>query len=191
VSQYYFLVASLPLLAFEDRDATEPAAFLESLGDHLPPAELETVAAARIDAPSVEAGAGAAYPVIENWNRFERGLRNALVRLRASRSDPGEFIRRDANGDAADDPVEIAEAAREAHAHESPLSGEGILNRARWAHLDELEVGHFFDLDRIIVYYLKLQILARRRLFTRRDGEQRFAAINEQIMNDYYQEQSE
>jgi len=112
------------------------------------------------------------------------------MRARGS-ADPSDFIRLDRDGNDNTDPVELAEAAREAYNHESPLSGEDILNRARWSHLDELEVGHFFDLDRVIVYYLRLQILARRRIFTRSEGERLFAAINERIMNDYYQERSE
>ena len=107
-------------------------------------------------------------------------------------ADPNDFIRLDRGGNDNTDPIELAEAAREAYNHESPLSGEDILNRARWFHLDELEVGHFFDLDRVIIYYVKLQILARRRVFTRAaEGERQFAAINERIMNDYYQERSE
>ncbi|MFW6313837.1 MAG: hypothetical protein ACOC2N_08130, partial [Spirochaetota bacterium] len=194
VSQYYFLVASLPLLSYENRDAMEPDDYLAMLADHLSPANLQTVASARIDAPASEEESGAATgnATIESWTRFERGLRNTLVHLRASGSaDPNDYVRLDRDGNDNTEPVELAEAAREAYNHESPLSGEDILNRARWFHLDELEVGHFFDLDRVIVYYLKLQILARRRIFTRSEGERQFAAINERIMNDYYQERSE
>lgn len=194
MSQYYFLIASLPLLSYENRDAMEPVDYLTMLADHLSPADLQTVANARIDAPASEDESAAATgnPTIESWTRFERGLRNSLVQLRAGGSaDPNDFIRLDRGGNDNTDPIELAEAAREAYNHESPLSGEDILNRARWFHLDELEVGHFFDLDRVIVYYVKLQILARRRVFTRAAGERQFAAINERIMNDYYQERSE
>ena len=194
MSQFYFLVASLPLLSYENRDAMDPAEYLAMLADHLSPADLETVAAARIDAPASDDDSSAAsvHPTIAGWTRFERGLRNTLVHLRANgSSDPNEFIRLDRDGNDNTEPVELAEAAREAYSHESPLSGEDILNRARWFHLDELEVGHFFDLHRVIIYYLKLQILARRRVFTRSEGERLFAAINERIMNDYYQERSE
>ncbi|MFW5685010.1 MAG: DUF2764 family protein, partial [Spirochaetota bacterium] len=87
--------------------------------------------------------------------------------------------------------VEIGEAAREAFSHDSPLSGEDALDRARWRFLDDLEAGHYFDLDRVVIYFLKLQLLARRRLFTRTRGEERYAGITERIMNDYYQEHNE
>lgn len=208
MSNYYFLVASLPLLTYEEREAQEPSEFLTMLEDHLTTADLAAVAAARIDAPLTEESwsedavapdvPGSAYarpsnPVIAGWEAFERGLRNALVHLRSSagHADPQEYIRLDAAGHEDSDRLEIDEAAREAFNHDSPLSGEDVLNRARWSFLDDLEVGHYFDLERVIIYYLKLQILARRRLFTRAEGEERFRQIQETIMNDYYQEQSE
>lgn len=196
MSQYYFLVASLPYLAYEHREAYEPDSFIEILADHLTEAELKAVATARIDAPiddeqSPDRPRGI-HPTVERWEAFERGLRNTLVGLRATgTSGPSEYVRLDRFGHDNTGPIELSEAAREAFNHDSPLSGEDILNRVRWTHLDDLETGHFFDLDRIIIYFLKLQILARRRALTRQQGEERFAQINEQIMNDYYQEHNE
>lgn len=191
MSQYYFLVASLPLLTYENTDATEPSEFLEILVDHLPHEELDLVASATIDAPLDVARTG--RTTVDRWQDFERGLRNALVALRAPGKsvEASTYLRLDEAGHDNAEPAEIAEGSREAFAHESPLSGEDQLNRVRWNFLDDLEVGHYFDLDRIIIYYLRLQLLARRRLFTRSNGEERFARINETIMNEYYQEQSE
>lgn len=191
MSQYYFLVASLPLLSYEEREAMEPAEFLTMLEDHLTEPDLALVRSATIDAP-LEATAPSGTTA-QRWIVFERGLRNLLVRMRAGTKnvDPEQYIRLDETDHDNTEPLEIGEAAREAFSQESPLSGEDTLNRARWTFLDDLEVGHYFDLDRIVIYYLRLQLLARRRLFTRKNGEERFAAINEQIMNDYYQEHNE
>lgn len=188
MSQYYFLVASLPLLSYDNRDTTEPSEFLEMLGDHLGEREIDLVRQATIDAPGI---GSSGHETIDRWNEFERGVRNALVRLRAQRrnADASESLRLDDGGGDATTPTEIGDAARDAFNHDSPLSGEDVLNRARWEFLDELEVGHFFDLERIIIYYLKLQLIARRRGFRRDEGERKFAEITEQIINDYYQEQ--
>lgn len=188
MSQYYFLVASLPGLSYEDDHSFEPEQFLEMAGEHLSHGDLEQLRRARIDAPVELENAP---EVVVNWQRFERGLRNELARLRAARrgTDPGEYVRRDAEGRDDTNRSGLAEAAREAYGEESPLSGEAALNRLRWACLDELEVGHFFDLDRLVVYYLKLQILARKRMFSRDKGEGVFSAATETIMNEYYQEQ--
>ena len=191
MSQYYYLVASLPLLSYENRDAAEPDEFLAILGEHLTDADLGVVERASIEAPLDDDPTG--NETVRAWIEFERGLRNALVRLRAGRKmvDPAQFVRTGRSDSEGSDAVEIGEVVRDAWNQDSPLSGEDSLDRARWSFLDALEVGHFFDLDLIIVYYLKLQILARRRRFDRKDGEARFVEITERIMNDYYQEQSE
>ena len=188
MSQYYYFVASLPGLSYETERSIPPDEFLEMAGAYLTQGDLEAVRRARIDAPvELEEGPG----VVVSWQRFERGLRNELVRQRALKkgADSAEYIRRDAAGDDDTQRIGLAEAAREAYGEESPLTGEASLNRLRWAYLEGLEVGHFFDLERLIVYYLKLQILARKRMFNREDGERVFTATTEKIMNDYYQEQ--
>ncbi len=189
MGQFYFLVASLPTVSYESRDAIEPDAFLDIARGHLTDGELDVLERASI-APSPAESVG--HRIIDDWNRFERGLRNALVRVRATqrRVDAAVHLRIDDAGDDASDAPGVSDIAREANAHETPLGGEDALNHARWRFLDDLETGHFFDLDRLIVYYLKLQILARRRHFNRAEGEQRYQTITEGIMNDYYQESS-
>ena len=188
MSQYYFFVASLPGLSFETERTLSPDSFLEMAEANLSSPDMRALRRARIDAP-VELED--APEVVIEWQRFERGLRNELVKIRATRKavDAAEYIRRDDAGNDETSRIGLAEVAREAFGEESPLTGEHALNRLRWAYLDELEVGHFFDLNRVIVYYLKLQILARERMFNREDGERVFTASTEKIMNDYYQEQ--
>ncbi|MBU8912509.1 MAG: DUF2764 domain-containing protein [Spirochaetales bacterium] len=190
MNQYYFLVASLPFLSRDSDRASPPEEFLASAREHLTPRDYTAVCSARIDAP-VELEPGP--PVVTKWQRFERGLRNELVKVRAARlgADPAEHIRTDEAGSDDTDQTGLTDTAREAFGEESPLSGEDVLGRARWEFLTELEVGHFFDVDRLVVYYLKLQLLARKRLFNRDDGERAFKAATDRIMNDYYQEQGD
>jgi len=42
---------------------------------------------------------------------------------------------------------------------DNPLLVERRIDLARWEKLEELELQHYFDLQFLIVYYLKLQIL--------------------------------
>ncbi len=188
MSQYYFLVASLPFLSYDGDHAAAPEEFLASAREHLTPRDYAIVSSARIDAP-VELEPGPA--VVVSWQRFERGLRNELVKVRAGKlgADAAAYIRTDEAGRDDTDRTGLADIAREAFGEESPLSGENVLGRARWEFLNELEVGHFFDLDLLVIYYLKLQIVARRRRFNRDDGERIFRAATDEIVNDYYQEQ--
>ncbi|MEE8440413.1 MAG: DUF2764 family protein [Spirochaetia bacterium] len=188
MSQYYFFVASLPFLSYDNEDQSTPEGFLADARKHLTPHECATVSRARIDAPvDLEPGP----PVVTSWQRFERGLRNELVKVRAAKldGDAAEYLRVDEAGSDDTDRTGLADTARGAFAEESPLTGEDLLGRARWEFLNELEVGHFFDLDRLVIYYLKLQILARKRRFNRTDGERVFRLAKDKIVNDYYQEQ--
>jgi hypothetical protein len=72
--------------------------------------------------------------------------------------------------------------ARDAFAQDSPLQAEDILNRGRWMYLDELEAGHYFDIDRILVYALRLQLLARKSLFDAEMGRQMFDKVYSEII---------
>lgn len=187
MGNHYYFVASLPLLSYEGRATFEPAQFLTDAARHLTPAELDAVAHAGISAPaSVSTGSRSG----DAFARFERGLRNALVRLRAAglAQDPDQAIRVDQAGNDETDALGISELARQAYVEESALAAEDILNRARWAFLDGLEPGHFFDTDLLVIYYLRLQILARRALFHRDTGEAKYNETIRKITNDYYQE---
>jgi hypothetical protein len=187
LSSHYYFVSSLPLLSYDDRSSRDPATFLQIARSHLTEHDLAKISRCRIDAPDVvelETRVGSEYA------RFERGLRNALVALRAPRrgADPEESIRRDRQGNDDSDQTGVRDLARTAVAEESALAAEDILNRARWSRLDELEAGHYFDTEALAIYYLRLQVLARRSLFHRQEGETRYNEAIESITNDYYQE---
>lgn len=188
MGQYYFLGASLPFLSYESERPWSPSEFLEILQGQLSERDFAVVNAAHIEAPAEITNVS---PVLTQWQRFDRGLRNRLARLRAAELnlDAGEHVRTDEAGRDDADQGGLADTAREALAAPSPLTGEHALGSARWRFLDDLEVGHYFDVDRLLIYYLKLQLLARRRMFNREDGEQQFVAITGKIMKDYYEEQ--
>lgn len=189
MSQHYFLVASLPVIGYDSRDAMSPDEFLSLCQTQLSADEISLLRQASIEAPEGDDPGG----TVGRWRRFERGLRNSLVRLRAAQknSESALYVRRDAREDDNTSENGVNELARSAAAHETPLGSEDDLNHARWSFLDDLEAGYFFELERLIVYYIKLQILARRRHFTRAQGEERFHKITEQIMGEYYEPERE
>ena len=190
MGNHYYFVASLPLLSYDDRTALDPARFLTNAQSYLSDRDLELVSQCRIDAPdSVELGTQAG----SRYARFERGLRNALCQLRAVKrgSDPEESIRRDRYGNDDSDQIGLRDLARQAVAEESALAAEDLLNRARWSRLDQLETGHYFDTASLAIYYLRLQVLARRALFHRPVGEARYNEATQRITSDYYQEHNQ
>lgn len=95
---------------------------------------------------------------LKKWHNFEKALRNELVKIRASRKhiDPVKYLR----GDGYAEPY-IAHIALNAYRNPSILEAERSLDQERWRFLDELLGGHYFDLDCLIVYALKLLLLER------------------------------
>lgn len=161
MAQYYYTVASLPLLFLDTEQFPKIEGFLVSVQEAAPKGDFAIISSATL-CPSENP----LHPTIEKWWQFESSLRNELVKLRASRLsvDGVPYLSKNA-------PLyNLIDLAREAFLEESPLVAEGILDRGRWTYLDELEFGHYFDLEKLIVYYLKLQILERNALFRRERG---------------------
>ena len=62
---------------------------------------------------------------------------------------------------------------------ETPLDMEMSLEKTRWDFLEEKAHGYFFDLNRLIVYFLQLQILERLDVFDKDKGESFFYELCE------------
>ncbi len=95
---------------------------------------------------------------VKQWQDFQTGLSNELVKIRASRKhvDPQRYLRQAGYVE-----LRTIHAAASASRATSILEAERLLDQEKWRKLDELERGHYFDLDFLIVYVLKLLILNR------------------------------
>jgi hypothetical protein len=174
LAQYYYLVASLPMLFFDSERPPSLEEFLTLCAEHLSPADLRMVEAAGV---SAEGPSGPTCALLERWRAWETALRNELVRLRAKAHglDPERHLRE------GEEIVSVTNIARSAFAQDLPLAAEQSLDRARWDFLDELEEGHYFDVEKVVAYHLRLQILSRRRLFDVETGTEAFGALYEKI----------
>ena len=52
------------------------------------------------------------------------------------------------------------------------LEAEKLLDRTSWQFLDELEQGHYYDLEFLMVYGLKLKILERHQEYATSKGRE-------------------
>lgn len=150
---YTYLISSLPMLHFGMKPPFSYAKFLSKCADMLAQEELQLLSLLPDDNFSC-----ADRLVIKEWQEFDMMLRNELAKLRAARKkiEPQKYLRLD--GYSHPFVYHIAQAAyRLPHI----LEGEELLDRQRWNFLDELAVGHYFDLDYLIVYAYKLLILER------------------------------
>jgi len=92
------------------------------------------------------------------YHDFETALRNELVKIRSQRKhlDASKFLREDGHTD-----QWISHIAAGASRNPSAIDAERTLDLDRWRFLDELSMGHYFDIELLIIYARKLAILER------------------------------
>ncbi|NQT76000.1 MAG: DUF2764 family protein [Candidatus Omnitrophica bacterium] len=153
--EYYYLIASLPMLEFGTKMPISYVDFLKRSREQLESADMGIIE--RIKTGPFEDTEDPS-PTFKEWKLFARALRNEIARYRAARTgkDPLEHIR----GGNYPDPF-VSGFAHWAVHEDSPIEAELYLDRARWEKIEELEKGHYFDIDFLVTYALKLQILER------------------------------
>ncbi|MBN2097829.1 MAG: DUF2764 family protein [Candidatus Omnitrophica bacterium] len=165
--QYYiYLISSLPVLEFGAAPPFSWSEFLKICTGKIPEADLALLEKASTNTESHPVAAMSA--TFSRWRLFDTALRNELVKIRSARKhiDPEKYLRH--NGYA--DPL-IAHIAMNAYRMSSVLEAEKMLDQARWQFLEELGLGHYFDLDYLLLYAQKLFILERWQKIRSSDGQ--------------------
>lgn len=168
--QYYYVTTSLPSLSLSEELPIRKDDFLANCEKYLKKTDFNILESVGLfDVEKEEAP----LDIVRRFFGWERGIRNALVRLRAEGLglEPDEFVR----GEIVDHSQTLL--AEEAYNADSPLVSEGILNKARWRYLDELEFGHYFDIERLVIFFIKLQILERISSFDAEEGRESLNAV--------------
>jgi hypothetical protein len=152
---YIYFISSLPMLHFGARPPISWERFIQLASDLLSQEDVGIFKACthqKIYEQELD------QPTLNKWRTFDTALRNELVKVRSSRkkTDPAKYLRQDGFTEPA-----ISHLALNATRNPSILEGERLLDGERWHFLDELALGHYFDLDFLIVYALKLLILER------------------------------
>jgi len=164
-SDYYYLVASLPMLDFSLSPAITYEDFSRRSREQLLDCDMRIIEQATIE-PSGDTQAARA--ILREWKQFDLTLRNELVKMRVAKKakDSLDYIR----GEYYPNPF-IAHFAHLIFNQSSPLEAEKMFDRIRWDKIEELKLSHFFDIDYLICYSLELQILERWKKIKQEDGE--------------------
>jgi hypothetical protein len=155
-SYYIYLVSTLPMLRFKTSAPISFERFLQTCARFIPLEDLAVLKEVSISGEYDYTKTSA--PALKKWHQFDTALRNELVRIRASRGhqDGENYLRRVKYSEPS-----ITHIAISAYRSPSILEAERMLDEARWRALDEFALGHYFDLDFLILYALKLLILQR------------------------------
>ncbi|OHD11156.1 MAG: hypothetical protein A2Z96_05260 [Spirochaetes bacterium GWB1_48_6] len=165
MSQYYYAVASLPYLKSGEKSPITWDRFYEIVRSSLSEKDLEIFEKARLGIPTQTD-----EPFLKNWFDWEKELKKELARLRLQKAG-------------FDNPnplpetlgvFSVSEVAKSLFLKDNPLEAEYLLDGIRWAFLEDLLLGHYFDLETVLAYSLKLQILQRQELFEKTLGQENY-----------------
>lgn len=178
---YYYLRSTLPTLLPASAPPFSFRGFLDRCEGRMRDADFRVLEAAgeteAEDAETTRRARGSR--VLSAFRTWDKALRNELARLRAHKQGkaPEKFLR---PGDPEWDGIRTAQAAAQC---EDPLEGELLIEREKWAYLERLESGHYFDLEALASYALKLRILERRARFEAERGESSYQTAYHEILD--------
>ena len=175
MSQYYYIVASLPFLSFDTEKTIETDEYLDLCRRQASQKDYDLLQSASFEQLLYKNYTNRVLNTVSQW---EKTLRNELAVLRSQKMG---IETQDAVS--AENIPEAKEAAREAFNQSYPLQGELTLMHSRWDLYEELEVNYFFEIEKLILYYLKLQLLERKALFQKEYGKEQFDQIYESIVS--------
>ncbi len=181
MSAYYYLRSTLPTLLPSAPAPFTFEGFLARCEPHMKKADLEVLQVSRLLAPEDKRMCRIIRrsSILLAFQAWEKSLRNELVRIRAHRlgKAPEPFLR------PGTPEWDAQRAAQGAALCEDPLEGELLIEREKWSFVEGLEVGHYFDLEELVAYALKLQILERRALFEAERGETSYRTAYREILD--------
>ena len=168
MAAYYYASASLPMLTGPDQQAPVSSDFMLDVCRRFV-SKKDYIGLLQSSLNPEDAEAPGICAVYREW---ERSLRNDLVVKRSAEQNlnPEDFLRK------APAVSGTSDIAAEAMSKKTPLEAELFLDSCRWHKIEELSTGHFFDIEFLRAYRMKLQILERRAMF---DEERGFSAYRD------------
>ena len=162
MDRYYYFASSLPLLKFGQKSHIDREYFLNQAQKWLSARDLAILC--QIDINDFF-GKKKSVGLFREYDNFERLLREELKFIRSS---PGQDI----------DYKSLRQLSASV-LEGTPLEVERKLMLLRWRFIEQKEVGHYFDLEFLGLYFLKLQILERLFSFDKQKGTATFDQLSE------------
>lgn len=161
MDKFYYFVSSLPFLDFDTSPMTTKEDFLKNVSQWLNRKEFSFLKRAHINdyAPKER------LPfLLEEYKKYEYALRRAIVSFRQGRKEKED--------------IRSQSWIQDALGQLNPLEAEKKLLWLRWERIQALEEGHYFDIEFLIAYFLKLQITERLSFFDKEKGKEKFLEVS-------------
>jgi len=162
MDKYYYLTSQLPVLFFDKESFFNADSFLKEAGKWMGKRDyriLNRVVLFDLNPDNEKPS------LWGNYLQFEKVFRNEIADWRQAHRSGQDFKPENF-------PLSLVKEG-------NPLDIEKKLLHWRWQFLDDLERDHHFDLEFLIIYFLKLQILKQLSLFDKEKGMEIFQNLGQ------------
>ncbi len=160
MDKHYYLIAQLPMLKFGEQVNLTKSSFLEEAKKWLTDQGLTQLKAAEMD----DLERWGKIPCLKKYKKFELTLRKELILYRERKKKKEEYQR--------------GEVLSRGLLDGNPLEVEKKLYFYRWQKVDQLFQDDIFNLEAVIAYFLKLQILKKLFEFDKEKGISEFDLLS-------------
>ena len=163
--EYFYTIVALETIKPDEKAPVSEADFLRLAEDTIDARDYQVLIKSRWGATG-PAGNDFADHIL-TWEK-ELRLELAKNRIASMKLDPPPPLPH------SDGSFNMQDKVRNVLALDSPLDMEMALNQLRWSFLEDMGACHFFDIEALVVYYMKLQIVLRRENFQKELGKEAF-----------------
>lgn len=178
MSQYYYLLSSLPMLRFGEKPSVSKAEFLSLCQKHCTATDYKAVLSASINTKEEST-----LSFMKEFCRFRKMVNTEMASQRAQAMKKNEELYKNKG----EKETRISDLVRKAVYNSNPLEGERIILSLYESFFNDRAAGHYFDLDALLIYALRLDILSRESLFVTEDGNNEFNRLFGNLKQDIFQ----
>jgi len=160
VGSYYYLMAQLPYLIYEQKPPMSSSEFKD-----LAKSLLKSNDAALFENLSLTCSEKTDCDFINKWQEWDKIMRLNLAKQRVIKLKLDRPVTEPQSIH-----LDAAAVASKAVDESSPLDAEIMLDKARWHAIEELAGNDYFSRNTVYAYYLKLLLLERRQIFNAEKG---------------------
>jgi len=172
VGSYYYLMAQLPYLIYEQKPPMSSIEFKDTAKRLMAPCD-----AAVFENLSLNCSGKSECDFVRKWKEWDNNLRLNLAKQRVIKSKFEKSF--------SEPPLthhDAAAAAAKAVDEHSPLEAEYLLDKARWHAIEEIAGDDYFHKNSAYAYYLKLLLMERKQAFDTDKGFAEYKSLYASIV---------
>lgn len=172
MGSYYYLMAQLPYLIYEQKPPMSSIEFKDTAKRLMAPAD-----AAVFETLSLNYTGSSTCDFVRKWQEWDKNLRLNLAKQRIIKS---KFEKSFTEPQLTH--LDTVAAASKAVDEHSPLEAEFLLDKARWHAIEEIAGDDYFHKNSAYAYYLKLLLMERRQSFDTDKGFTEYKSLYASIV---------